>query len=789
MTPRKKKVSKLDLRIVKPEPGEVSSDWNQDTINSLLAKMLSNIPRPDNMKYSSMLDKVSWKDVSFENFTPEQCKMQWNKLSREIRKFRTLTELVEDVREYIRDPYKGQIKKHPDYPKRPLTPYFRFFMEKRDSFATQHKDLTNLEVTAELSKIYRSLPQKQKEKYVQDWKKETAEYKVYMKKFREEHPTYFVTRPTKPHEPRTPAAIYKEEQYSIFATENTDMSKKQCLGALKKKYKTLEDEEKQQYIDKALKEQEEYKNPDMQGKTKRPVLNKYERELHDKTMGRPKRPPSNGYNLFCTETMSQFTTMQSQKRIVECGRLWNLKSAEEKQKYHQRFIQMKQQYEKKLQEFYQSLSPERRKEEELKDKGQKKTHVRQIKMEKKELSDAESSDELDLNDSSSGEDDSADDDDDESEDEDKIIVEVEEGDEDVQPIPARPTTPISALFLYKRANRKKVEAQYRGMSTDEVTRLLARRYHELPEHKKHKYLKREKQLKEEYNEKMQQYLKETSKKTTNGSPKVVAMEVEPPVKLQPVTGEQLYHEKFFESYSKKHNHNRVAVDAALRVAWSKLAKVRREPFIKLAQQQNEKNIALYNNAMENVQQENPPRAEIHRVPAPIQSNKKIKFDGLPKKPPSNAYQLFSTTHLRKVSHLAQNEKFKELGRLWKSMSPTKKKGFAAESKRLGDKYKKELDHWIQAQTPEVADAFMNQQSKKRTKPTKANEVPPVKKLKEDNEQVANEEASSSDDSDDGSGSSSSDDDSDDDDSSSDSSDSDSESSSGDDDSSDSQSDD
>jgi len=62
----------------------------------------------------------------------------------------------------VRDPYKGQIKKHPDYPKRPLTPYFRFFMEKRDTFAAQHKEMTNLEVTAELSKKYRNLPTKKK---------------------------------------------------------------------------------------------------------------------------------------------------------------------------------------------------------------------------------------------------------------------------------------------------------------------------------------------------------------------------------------------------------------------------------------------------------------------------------------------------------------------------------------------------------------------------------------------------------------------------------------------------
>ena len=77
-----------------------------------------------------------------------------------------MSELVNDARDYLKDPYKGQIKKHPDYPKRPLTPYFRFFMEKRDTYATKHKNLSNLQVTAELSAKYRALPDKKKVDYI-----------------------------------------------------------------------------------------------------------------------------------------------------------------------------------------------------------------------------------------------------------------------------------------------------------------------------------------------------------------------------------------------------------------------------------------------------------------------------------------------------------------------------------------------------------------------------------------------------------------------------------------------
>ena len=68
-----------------------------------------------------------------------------------------MTEILQDAKEFVKDPYKGQIKRHPDYPKRPLTPYFRFFVENRLEYAKKHANMNNLEVTAELSKLYREL--------------------------------------------------------------------------------------------------------------------------------------------------------------------------------------------------------------------------------------------------------------------------------------------------------------------------------------------------------------------------------------------------------------------------------------------------------------------------------------------------------------------------------------------------------------------------------------------------------------------------------------------------------
>lgn len=112
-------------------------------------------------------------------------------LFQQIRKFRTLTELIVDAQDYIKNPYKGKkikvsedryenqsqsnsrlsilvlvftcdTQKHPDFPKKPLTPYFRFFMEKRAKYAKLHPEMSNLDLTKILSKKYRELPEKKK---------------------------------------------------------------------------------------------------------------------------------------------------------------------------------------------------------------------------------------------------------------------------------------------------------------------------------------------------------------------------------------------------------------------------------------------------------------------------------------------------------------------------------------------------------------------------------------------------------------------------------------------------
>lgn len=51
--------------------------------------------------------------------------------------------------------------------------------------------------------------------------------------------------------------------------------------------------------------------------------------------------------------MPQLKSMLSQQRIVECGRLWNLKSPDQKQEYQERYIKLKTEYEANVDKYNQ----------------------------------------------------------------------------------------------------------------------------------------------------------------------------------------------------------------------------------------------------------------------------------------------------------------------------------------------------------------------------------------------------------------------------------------------------
>uniref|UniRef100_A0A8C3MW76 Nucleolar transcription factor 1 n=1 Tax=Geospiza parvula TaxID=87175 RepID=A0A8C3MW76_GEOPR len=398
--------------------------WSQEDMLTLLECMKNNLPSNDGSKFKTTESHLDWEKVAFKDFSGEMCKMKWMEISNEVRKFRTLTELIMDAEEHVKNPYKGKkLKKHPDFPKKPLTPYFRFFMEKRAKYAKLHPEMSNLDLTKILSKKYKELPEKKKMKYIQDFQREKQEFERNLARFREDHPDLIqnAKKSDVPEKPKTPQQLWYNHEKKIYL-------------------KVRPDEIMRDYIQ---------KHPELniseEGIT-RSTLTKAERQLKDKFDGRPTKPPPNSYSLYCAELMANMKDVPSTERMVLCSQQWKLLSQKEKDAYHKKCDQKKKDYEIELLRFLESLPEEEQQrvlgEEKMLGSNRKGATSPASKKSSPETGKASSE---------------------------------------------KPKRPISAMFIFSEEKRKQLQEERPELSESELTRLLARMWNDLSEKKKAKY--------------------------------------------------------------------------------------------------------------------------------------------------------------------------------------------------------------------------------------------------------------------------------------------------------------
>ncbi|XP_048869458.1 upstream binding transcription factor, like isoform X1 [Brienomyrus brachyistius] len=348
-------------------------EWSKEDCLTLLERIRSLLPDGDGMKYKTTESHFDWEKVGFSSFTGDMCKQKWQKVSTEVRKYRTMTELIIDAIEYVKNPYKGKkLKTHPDFPKKPLTPYFRFFMEKRAKYAKIHPEMSNLDLTKILSKKYKELNEKKKLKYIQEFQREKESFEKNMARFKEEHPELIEERKKSdlPEKPKTPQQLWYNHEKKAYMKLHPDVSQKELKEALRRQWSQLSDKKRLKWISKALELQKAYEDsmrayneahPDsIADEHIKSVLTKAERQLKDKFDGRPTKPPPNGYSLYCAELMVNMKDVPSTERMVLCSKQWKMMTQKEKDMFQKRCEQKKKQYDMDLQRFLESIPEEER---------------------------------------------------------------------------------------------------------------------------------------------------------------------------------------------------------------------------------------------------------------------------------------------------------------------------------------------------------------------------------------------------------------------------------------------
>uniref|UniRef100_A0AAZ3P4A3 HMG box domain-containing protein n=1 Tax=Oncorhynchus tshawytscha TaxID=74940 RepID=A0AAZ3P4A3_ONCTS len=564
--------------------------------------MKVNLPRRTWAKYKTPESHLTGRRWPSTHSHREMCKQKWKRSLQSgtpclscytIRKFRTLTELIFDAQDFIKNPYKGKKLK-------PLTPYFRFFIEKRAKY-------TSLKI----------LSMSTEEKYLEDFQKDKETFGHSMSKFREDHPDLVESMAKKgsnvPEKPRTPQQLWYSHEKKAFLKTHADATTKDIKDSLGKQWTQLSDKKRLKWIAKSLEMHKAYEEV-MKGFIEtHPELNMSNEDI-DKSDGRPDKPPPNGYSMFCAELMSSMKDVPSTERMVMCSQQWKLLKQNEKDGYQKRCEQRKKEYEVEMNRFLCSISEE----EQQRVLGEQKM--------------------IGFKKGSGG------------------------SKRRAERSPEKPKRPISAMFIFSEEKRPKLQQERPDLSDSELTRLLARMWNELSDKKKEKYKRLETVLKAESVKKGQE---ERSRLPDT-----------------PKTAQDIWQQSVIGDYLARFKNDRPKAQKAMEATWNTMEKKEKIMWIKKAAEDQKR----YEREL----------SEMRSPATIIASGKKMKFDGEPKKPPSNGYQKFSQEMLSngELNHLPMKERMGEIGGRWQRQPQKEKdryKKIAEEKQKL---YKVELERWL-----------------------------------------------------------------------------------------------
>ncbi|XP_076718602.1 upstream-binding factor 1-like protein 1 [Callospermophilus lateralis] len=284
--------------------------WSDNNILRLLENIENNVQCNDNETFKTTLSNMDWETIAFNHFSAEMCKGKWLEISRKLRKLRTLKELVLEAKECVKIPTKcKKYEKHPDFPKKPLTAYIRFYKENWAEYSQEHPELNNKELTKILTEKYKQLPEDIKQKYIEDFQKEKREFEENLACFKKNHPDLAQVSKT--------SDVYKRCQTK---------ARKKLQGNVKNVRSLTETDGFSEKV---------------------------------KFHGEPKKPPMNGYHKFHQDLWSsrELQHLPLRERMVEIGRRWQHVPQSMKEQYIRQAEELQKQYRVDLDLWLMSLSP------------------------------------------------------------------------------------------------------------------------------------------------------------------------------------------------------------------------------------------------------------------------------------------------------------------------------------------------------------------------------------------------------------------------------------------------
>lgn len=150
--------------------------------------------------------------------------------------------------------------KHPDAPKRNTNAFILFSNNKRPDIKSKNKDSDNKEISKILGDIWSNLDDSdpEKKKFVEEANNDKIRYDKEMEEFKNKHPeiSNISKKPTK----TTGYQIYRSSVQVKIKDENPDEDHKEIMRIIGQSWTEMDDDEKQEFNDKAKVENEDYES-------------------------------------------------------------------------------------------------------------------------------------------------------------------------------------------------------------------------------------------------------------------------------------------------------------------------------------------------------------------------------------------------------------------------------------------------------------------------------------------------------------------------------------------------
>ncbi|XP_003747348.2 nucleolar transcription factor 1 [Galendromus occidentalis] len=192
-----------------PQPvSNPTPDWTPLDLMVLTERMKRSIPTQDNVQFAVTESRMDWSQVAFSKYSSSECRSKWTELSQKVRQFRTLSELLSDTQDLIKTSTPGTISasatilsqatapnvrepkklKHPDLPKKPLTPYMRYLVDKLKIVKERYPELSHGEASKQITEKWHSLSEEKRQKLKDVFDSEMVEYQRKLEQFHRDHP-------------------------------------------------------------------------------------------------------------------------------------------------------------------------------------------------------------------------------------------------------------------------------------------------------------------------------------------------------------------------------------------------------------------------------------------------------------------------------------------------------------------------------------------------------------------------------------------------------------------------